>query len=139
MNSLLKHTKGNKKTASKSDLYDFNRKVEEPEQIETYVNHCSTKHVYWIDDDQGRLNVSHRFVEHVKTLVQAVLDENEQEKQYRDCFRSFDEFYSLFSDEEIYDVFQRLISLARHRQKTCLLDEQFLLEKLVSRHFLSSL
>lgn len=112
--------------------------IEDERQADSFRSTVRTKHVYWMDDDQGRRNVSQRFLENLNTLVQAIVNKQEQENHFRTCQRTFDILDSLFDDEEIRQSYQRILHFARKRRKQRLINEQQITEQLISRHFLSS-
>ena len=102
----------------------------------------NSKRVHWMDDEETKLNVCHRFVEYLKLFVQVVIDEGDQDEideHLKQCQGLLIELNTVTDARYINDAFDEIVQRARRPENgSQLREQQSYIEDLISRSILSN-
>jgi hypothetical protein len=121
--------------------YPYNFGVGEINCTDSITSRSSGKRVHWVDDDELILNACHRFIEYFKVFVQNVINEDEDQNEdvhLKNCQIALDELNSLIDCRRINEAFEYTIELVNKQDKIQLLEQQTLMENLISQTVLFS-
>ena len=144
---MLKRTKsGSAKKGMPSNkvevLQPFDVGTREKPRANSVLSRSNSKRVHWMDDEETKLNVCHRFVEYLKLFVQTVIDEADQDKideHLKQCQVLLIELNTVTDDRHINEAFDEIVQRARRPENSSQLrEQQSYIEDLISRSILSN-
>ena len=123
-------------------LQPYELSTSETPRANSIVSRTNSKRVHWMDDEETKLNVCHRFVEYLKLFVQTVIDTGDQDKideHLTQCQGLLVELNTVTDDRHINDAFDEIVRRAKQPENSGQLREQLTdIENLISSSILST-